>query len=67
MPPVGRKSCTLSRLMSEQVLTVDLGSRSYPIVIGSGLFQNCFDLSAYLPGDRCLVVTNEPVGPLYLE
>ncbi|SVB49731.1 uncharacterized protein METZ01_LOCUS202585, partial [marine metagenome] len=53
--------------MSEQVLTVDLGSRSYPIVIGSGLFKNCFDLSAYLPGDRCLVVTNETVGPLYLE
>ena len=53
--------------MSEQVLTVDLGARSYPIVIGSGLFQNCFDLSAYLPGERCLVVTNETVGPLYLE
>jgi 3-dehydroquinate synthase len=47
-------------------LTVDLGERSYPIIIGGGLLGN-FDLSSHLPGPDCLVVTNETVGPLYLE
>ena len=47
-------------------LTVDLGERSYPIIIGGGLLDN-FDLTPYLQGPDCLVVTNETVGPLYLE
>ncbi|TDJ37999.1 MAG: 3-dehydroquinate synthase [Gammaproteobacteria bacterium] len=46
-------------------LKVDLGERSYPIVIGSGLLGN-FDLCDYFNGPDCLVVTNETVGPLYL-
>lgn len=49
-----------------QKLTVDLGARSYPIVIGSGALAG-FDLAAHLRGPDCLVVTNETVGPLYLE
>ena len=53
--------------MSEQVLTVDLGNRSYPIVIGRGLFRDRFDLQTFLPSDNCLVVTNATVGSLYLE
>ncbi|MDX1482493.1 MAG: 3-dehydroquinate synthase [Woeseiaceae bacterium] len=51
----------------ERTLTVDLGERSYPIVIGSGLLGGGFDLAEYVPGPDCLVVTNETVGPLYLE
>jgi len=47
-------------------LNVDLGERSYPIVIGSGLLGD-FGLGDYLNGPDCLVVTNETVGPLYLE
>ena len=47
-------------------LTVDLGDRSYPIVIGRGLLGGGFDLSAFV-GDDCLVVSNETVAPLYLE
>ena len=47
-------------------LTVDLGERSYPIVIGSGLISE-FDLTEYLNGPDCLVVTNETVGPLYVK
>ena len=47
-------------------LTVDLGERSYPIIIGGGLLGN-FDLTPHLQGPDCLVVTNETVGPLYLE
>ncbi len=46
-------------------LEVDLGERSYPIVIGSGLLAGGFDLSGYLTGKDCLVVSNETVAPLY--
>lgn len=48
-------------------LTVNLGERSYPIVIGDGLLGGGFQLSEYVSGDDCLVVTNETVGPLYLD
>ena len=48
-------------------LTVDLGERSYPIIIGSGLLGGGLDLSDYVGGGDCLVVTNETVGPLYLK
>lgn len=50
-----------------RTLTVDLGDRSYPIIIGSDLLASGFDLSAFLPGDDCLVVSNETVAPLYFE
>ena len=48
-------------------LTVELGDRSYPIVIGRGLLGREFDLGEHLAGGDCLVVTNETVGPLYLD
>ncbi len=47
-------------------LNVDLGERSYPIIIGSGLLGD-FGLVDYINGTDCLVVSNETVGPLYLE
>jgi len=49
------------------ILTVELGERSYPIVIGSGLLGGGFDLSEYVKGDDCLIVSNETVAPLYLD
>ena len=48
-------------------LTVELGDRSYPIVIGSGLLGGKFDLGEYVRADDCLVVTNEIVEPLYFD
>ncbi|MCP4951952.1 MAG: 3-dehydroquinate synthase [Proteobacteria bacterium] len=48
-------------------LNVDLGSRSYPIIVGSGLLAEPNRVSAYIPGDDVLVVTNETVAPLYLD
>ena len=48
-------------------ITVDLGERSYPIVIGSGLLGGGFALSEYVKGGDCLVVSNETVAPLYLD
>jgi 3-dehydroquinate synthase len=50
----------------EEPLQVNLGERSYPIVIGRGLLGS-FDLSAYIRGQDCLVVSNETVAPLYLD
>ncbi|MDH3748175.1 MAG: 3-dehydroquinate synthase [Gammaproteobacteria bacterium] len=48
-------------------LTVELGERSYPIVIGSGLLGGNFDLAEYVVGEDCLIVSNETVAPLYLD
>ncbi|MEO1204523.1 MAG: iron-containing alcohol dehydrogenase, partial [Pseudomonadota bacterium] len=48
-------------------LNVELGSRSYPIVIDRGLFGGHFDLSAHIAGPDCLIVTNETVAPLYAD
>ena len=50
-----------------RTITVELGERSYPIVIGAGLLGGGFDLAGHVHGADCLVVTNETVGPLYLD
>jgi len=47
-------------------IDVDLGDRSYPIVIGQGLLGGGFDIAAHVRGKDCLVVSNETVAPLYL-
>ncbi len=49
------------------VLNVDLGERSYPIMIGCSLRRSARDLAPYIRGDQVLVVSNETVAPLYLE
>lgn len=46
-------------------LTVDLGARSYPIYIGSGLLGEGGLLARHLHGRDALIVTNTTVGPLY--
>lgn len=48
-------------------VTVDLGERSYPIVIGAGLLDGGFDLSEYINGPDCLIVSNDTVADLYLD
>lgn len=48
-------------------LSVDLGDRSYPILIGAGLLQLPELLAPHIHGRQVLVVTNETVAPLYLE
>lgn len=47
-------------------LSVDLGLRSYPILIGSGLLSQPMVLDSYLRHRDVLVVTNDTVGPIYL-
>ena len=49
-----------------QQLTVALGERSYPIIIGSGLLSD-HDLAAAVRGPSALIVSNETIGPLYLD
>jgi len=49
-----------------QVLTVDLGERSYPIYIGEGLLDQAELLARHIRGKQVLIVTNETVAPLYL-
>jgi 3-dehydroquinate synthase len=48
-------------------LRVDLGSRSYPIHIGAGLLSSANLYGPYLAGGSAAIVTNEVVGPLYLN
>ncbi|MBU2892811.1 3-dehydroquinate synthase [Colwellia sp. D2M02] len=48
-------------------LNLELGERSYPIFIESGLLQQTSKLPSYIGGKRVCVVTNDVVAPLYLE
>ena len=52
----------------KQTVTVDLGDRSYPIHIDSGILDSLGAAcnAAGLTG-RCLVVSDENVAPLYAE
>ncbi len=54
-------------MSAHETITVELGERSYPIVIGRGLLGGNFDVSEYVRGTDCLVVSNETVAPLYLD
>jgi len=46
-------------------LTVELGSRSYPILIGAGLLARADLLATHVPGKDILLVSNTTVAPLY--
>lgn len=48
-------------------LTVDLGDRSYPIYIGSGLLSQSELLRQHIRGKQVMIVTNETIAPLYLQ
>ena len=50
-----------------QTLTVELGDRSYPIYIGTGLISDKPLLKSAIRGNKVAIVTNETVGPLYLD
>lgn len=48
-------------------LNVELGARSYPILIGSGLLHEQGVLDSFVAGRDVLLVTNEVLAPLYLD
>jgi len=47
-------------------LNVDLGARSYPVLIGTGLLAQAEHYPPAVSRGRCLIVTNDVVAPLYL-
>jgi 3-dehydroquinate synthase len=54
-----------SKLLS--TVDVDLGDRTYPIYIGEGLLKDGGLLLKHVTSKRALVITNDRVGPLYLD
>ena len=54
-------------MSAHNTITVHLDDRSYPIVIGDDLLDGEFDLTKYVVGDDCLIVSNVTVAPLYLD
>jgi 3-dehydroquinate synthase len=50
-----------------QTIRVALGSRAYPVHVGSGLLDRPELLAPHLAGGRAAIVTNPVVAPLYLE
>ena len=49
------------------ILKVELGSRSYPILIGEGLLGQPDLLREHVPARDVLIVSNTTVAPLYLD
>ena len=52
-------------MADSRTVTVELGERSYPIIIGTGLMEGAVDLGPFMPGEDCIVVSNETVAPIY--
>ncbi len=50
-----------------KTLNVDLGTRSYPIHIGTGLLDKPDLIRSHIQGNEVMVVTNDTIAPLYLE
>jgi len=50
-----------------KTLRVELGERSYPIHIGTGLLGRADLIAPHIGGKQVMVVSNETVAPLYLE
>ncbi|KAI7738786.1 hypothetical protein M8C21_021083 [Ambrosia artemisiifolia] len=65
--PVTKKTSEPNSTAVPTVVDVDLGDRSYPIYIGSGLLNQPDLLQRHIHGKRVLVVTNTTVAPLYLD
>jgi 3-dehydroquinate synthase len=56
-----------SPLTTTEKITVSLGERSYPIIIGGGILDDTAALRAHLPLPRAALVTNTTLWPLYGE
>ncbi|MCP4331367.1 MAG: 3-dehydroquinate synthase [Gammaproteobacteria bacterium] len=54
-------------MLINHTLKLDLGERSYPIYIGSGLIGEAELLTRHIQGQSALIVSNDRVAPLYME
>lgn len=50
-----------------RTLTVELGDRRYPILIGRNLLDEASLFEAHVPSKQILILSNERVAPLYLH
>ncbi len=66
-PNFGLQCDAAARLPSVQTVTIDLGERSYPILIGSGLLNAPSTYVALPNAASALIVTNTTVAPLYAD
>ncbi len=57
----------LQTFITMKKLRVELGERSYPIYIGSGLLSQSELITSHIKSKQVVVVTNETIAPLYLE
>lgn len=51
----------------KSTITLDLGHRSYPIIIGRNLLATDVRLAGYVGSSDCLIVSNVTVAPLYVD
>ncbi|XP_031250462.1 3-dehydroquinate synthase, chloroplastic-like [Pistacia vera] len=65
--PVMDQSVSEASSKVPTIVNVDLGDRSYPIYIGSSLLDQPDLLQRHVHGKRVLIVTNNTVGPIYLD
>lgn len=65
--PVMDQSSSKTSSGTPTIVEVDLGNRSYPIYIGSGLLDQPGLLQRHIHGKKVLVVTNTTIAPLYLD
>ncbi|MFT4562748.1 MAG: 3-dehydroquinate synthase [Gammaproteobacteria bacterium] len=49
------------------IVQVDLGLRSYPILIGNGLLADRSTLSSRIESRQIMIVSNDTVAPLYMD
>ena len=66
-PPAAATAAPPQATTDSNFLTVDLGDRSYPIAIGTGLLDDPLLLDQHIPGRKVAIVSNTTVAPLYLE
>ena len=53
--------------LDRQLVSVDLGERTYPIHIGHGLLTDKSLLQPHIRGKQVAIISNETVAPLYLD
>src|SRR5262249_12630347 len=56
-----------ARLSSMNTVNVELGDRSYPILIGERLLHQADLVRQHVPARDILIVSNTTVAPLYME
>ncbi len=62
------KSMSTDKIKSaRQLVEVELGDRSYPIHIGTGLLGDTSLIKPYIRGRQVCVVSNDTVAPLYMD